>query len=195
MRRPELVAGPTVEPLSLDIVHSDLRLDPEDDGTFADDPWLTEVGIPAARRACEDFTGRALAPSTWRETLDDFPVFDEIRLSVVPLVRVLSVEVLGAAGVLQVVPPDEYHVDTAGGQAHGRIVPVRRWPTAARVPGAVRVTYEAGSAELDPIVQAAMLRVLGHLYRNREAVSDRAGHVVPLAFYDLLRPHRVEFGI
>lgn len=56
------------------------------------------------------------------------------------------------------------------------------------------------SAGDDPIVvndaiRAAVLLMAGHLYRNREAVTEGAMHEMPLGARSLLWPHRVGLGV
>lgn len=57
-----------------------------------------------------------------------------------------------------------------------------------------------GSAGCDPMVvndaiRAAILLMLGHLYRNREAVVSEATNELPLGVTQLLWPHRVGLGV
>ncbi|MBO9859390.1 head-tail connector protein [Xanthomonas sp. A1809] len=57
-----------------------------------------------------------------------------------------------------------------------------------------------GSAGFDPMVAnpaiiAAVLLITGHLYRNREAVTDETANQLPLGAHALLWPHRVGLGV
>lgn len=63
------------------------------------------------------------------------------------------------------------------------------WPNAN---GFVAVTFEAGlaSADLAPDLIAAAKLMLGHLYRNREAVQTGAINELPLGVAALIDPHR-----
>lgn len=71
------------------------------------------------------------------------------------------------------------------------------WPDAAEMAAAVL----AGTAGDDPIVagddiKAAILLILGRLYRFREDVTTLATPtVLPLGSQSLLQPHRVGLGI
>jgi len=58
----------------------------------------------------------------------------------------------------------------------------------------------AGTAGADPMVvnaaiKAAILLRAGQLYKNREAVTEKPMHELPLGFLQLLWPHRVGIGI
>lgn len=63
------------------------------------------------------------------------------------------------------------------------------WPSAY---GYAAVTFTAGLASPDdaPELIAAVKLMLGHLYANREAVSDKAMQEVPLAVDALIQTHR-----
>lgn len=57
-----------------------------------------------------------------------------------------------------------------------------------------------GSAGDDPIVvndaiRAAVLLLAGHLFRNREAVTEDAMNEMPMGARSLLWPHRVGLGV
>lgn len=45
------------------------------------------------------------------------------------------------------------------------------------------------SGDLPPAVRQAMLLLLGHMYANREAVSNAQSHEIPLAYQYLLQPY------
>ena len=46
-----------------------------------------------------------------------------------------------------------------------------------------------------PAVTAAVLLATGHMYRNRESVTDAPARNLPQGFHDLLWPHRVGLGV
>ncbi|WP_372380299.1 head-tail connector protein [Xanthomonas sp. NCPPB 1062] len=57
-----------------------------------------------------------------------------------------------------------------------------------------------GTAGDDPIVtnpsvNAAVLLIAGHLFRNREAVTSETANQLPLGAHALLWPHRVGLGV
>lgn len=56
------------------------------------------------------------------------------------------------------------------------------------------------SAGCDPmvvtlVVKAAVLLAAGHLYRNRESVTDAPARHLPQGFHELLWPYRVGLGV
>lgn len=164
------IAGPTIEPISLEEAKAHLRVDHvQEDG-------LIGSLIIAAREYVEQFTRRALIEQQWRLTLDAFPTRrGAIVLAMPPLVSVDAVKYLdleGAEGTL--VENTDYLVDDDS--QPGRILPAWEvaWPETRGVPNAVTVEFTAGygqTAEAVPQgIKQAMLLMLGHWYLNREAV-------------------------
>jgi uncharacterized phiE125 gp8 family phage protein len=192
----ELITDATVEPISLELAWSHLRLDPEGDplGT-PDDLWLTTVGIPAAREACEDFLGVALAQKVYSVTLDRFPCA-AIELAWPPLVEITTVTYVGQDGVEMTLPADSYTVDKS--LPVPWLLPViGSWPAAADVANAVRVNYLAGytPANIPAKLKVAVLLMLEHMFKNRGAVTDKSSFEMPLGIEYLLRPRRVKKGM
>ncbi len=192
----EIVQPPTVEPVSLELARHHLRIDAEGSPPESpDDFWLTHVGIPAARAAAEAFTGRAFARQRVTWLLDEFPG-GAIELGMPPLIEIVSVEYADASGAMVAIPPTGYAVDR--GLSVPWLAPAygSGWPQAAAAMNAVRITFDCGYAPeaVPPNALAAMLLMLGHLYRNREAVGD-ARHELPLGFESLLRPLQVRLGV
>jgi uncharacterized phiE125 gp8 family phage protein len=69
------------------------------------------------------------------------------------------------------------------------------WPATAPVPGAVQITYVAGYANAAAVPQAikqAMLLLIGHWYKHREAAGE-AMQEPPFAVGALLSPYVVPF--
>jgi uncharacterized phiE125 gp8 family phage protein len=174
-----LVTPPITELLGLEEVAEHLRLDLED--MDPDETALLESWIRAARSHVEQRLSIALVEQTWRRTLDGFPASGApILLPRPPLQSVTSVVYVDPDGAEQTLDAALYVVDVES--RPGRIGPVRdtTWPDAANQLASVRITYVAGLdgesdglTELVEDLRAAMLLLVGDLYRNREAqVSD-----------------------
>lgn len=130
--------------------------------------------------------GRALGEQVWEISLDAWPA--EIRLPLGPVVRVEQVGYVDPAGVLQIVPPTAYEVDTQG--VEGWIVPVegQDWPEALETINAVRVRWTCGTGCPAP-VRTAILMLVAHWYGSREAVGP-ASSELPLGVAALIAPWR-----
>lgn len=216
----KVVVSPVAEPLTLDECRAHLgvvpyEVDSDGVGTHPDDALiLAQLG--AAREHCEAFTGLSIAQKTYEIALDVFPAIwpapgwqsvrrrpglasseAAIELPHPPLVDLLSVAV-GTDSDAEL-DPDTYTVDDYAVPA--RLVPASAWPTVVAGVNLIKVRYVAGygddsdSQPLPQAVRAALLLLLGHLYRNREDSVDRALVSIPTGVEALLRPLRVRTGI
>lgn len=187
-----LVTPPAVEPLSLAEAKDHSRVD-----TTTEDA-LIDALIQAARGHAEDALGRALIEQTWDWTLD---CFDAVVLAAVPLPplrSVTSIKYLDAAGAQQTLDPALYRVSNIGADRRAGAIepaPGQSWPGLYPVSLPVTIRFSAGyggAGNMVPApIRAAMLLVLGDLYRNREA--QIIGPIVAdnRAVQALLAPYRV----
>lgn len=193
------------EPVTVDEVKPHLRVAI----SFTDDDAYIETLISSARWQTEVFTRRALLTQTWEMFLDHFPVHGMrhgiynrniedhcIRVIKPPLQSVSFVKYLDPGGVLQIMDPSTYVVDTSS--EPGRIttaigVP---WPPTGRLPNSVQVQFVAGFAAsaddalaLDPsfnVFKLAIMHLVGHWYQNREPVVANQAVVLPMHVQSLL---------
>lgn len=183
-----LITPPATEPVS----SSEAKLHCRVDGS-TEDTLITAL-ITAARQFVENDTGLALITQTWSVYLDAWP--NTLLLPHSPASAVTSITYTDEDGVTATLDAAAYTVRTG-------FTPVRVVFDADALPtvtladfGAITVTYTAGygaaSAVPQPIRQA-MLLLIGHWYRNREAVA--AGNMGPLslAVDALLAPYRVNW--
>lgn len=204
----------TVEPLTLDVVRKHLGIEPYevDSSGTGDHPHdeMIMAMLGAAREYVENFTGRSVALKTYELALDSFPA-DEIELPYPPIVSIESVTYTTTDSsddyVEETVEATDYALDQ-NQETAGWLKPAAglSWPSASAVMNAVKVRYLAGYQDPEPAssdpaadplpyaIRAALLLMVGHLYANREAVSDKAMTEVPFAVDALLRPLRVRKG-
>lgn len=153
-----------------------------------DDADITSM-IAAAEASIEGPSGIgiALLSQTWRLSLDHFPC--EIIVPLGPVTAVTSVAYRDDAGVEQSVSGPRYDLD----QQPLRIWPARdtSWPSVAREPGAVKVTFVCGHQALPQDLRWALLLLVGHFYENREAVADGGLSELPLGVASILEHYRV----
>ena len=201
---------PEVEPLTLAVVRAHLGIEPYDvdssgQGDHPHDEMIMAM-LGAAREYVEGFTGRSVALKTYELALDEFPE-DEIELPYPPAVSIALVSYVDTAGEEQTIAAENYVLDNSQFvEAWLKPASTTSWPATSSVMNAVRIRYRAGyqvpepdsSAEdaeaLPYAIRAAMLLMVGHLYANREAVSDKSMTAVPFAVSALLRPLRVLKG-
>lgn len=163
-------------------------------GDSVEDSLLTAL-ITAAREYCEGFTGRALAT----QTIEAYPEYfcGDMELPRPPLQSVTSVKYKDSESTETTLTEDtDYIVDTDS--VFGRLVlPYNKnWPTFTAYPvNPIRVRYDAGYSDTDPIPQTiklAMLLLIGHWHKNREAVGKVEGQI-EFAVKALLTLHKVRW--
>jgi uncharacterized phiE125 gp8 family phage protein len=135
---------PAGEPLHIAEAKLDRRIT-----DAVDDSRLRSL-IAAARQHAEMQTRQQLLHARWQLTLDGFPCGESFGGTIVlphsPLVKVVSIQYLDMAGVLQTMPDTDYVVNKAN--MPGLVAPPfgKIWPIALPQIGAVTVTYDAGYA-------------------------------------------------
>lgn len=187
-----IVTEPTVEPVSVEDAMAHCRAD-------SADQTYVEALIPVARQMAEKYTERALAVATYELRLDDFA--SEIPL-IAPVQSVESVKYIDSDGVEQTVDADVYTLDDNPDASFIRLAYGKSWPAPRVEANAVRVQFVSGytveSPNTHPLpkpLYQAMLMIIGHLYTNRQDVSDKQAYEVPLASSHLMTPYRLGMGL
>lgn len=206
-----LSAGPAVEPVTIEELRSHLRVtDSSEDGLLAG-------YLLAARSLAEQRTGRAFITQTWVETYDDHwpnyrhrrhrmyptrpPAFNwrdrAILLPRPPLQSVTSVTYIDTNGVQQTLDPSQYIVGKHQGVGFIEEAYGITWPCVRCQVDAIAVTYVVGygdgAGSIPETARQAILLLVGHFYRNREAVGAPVS-ALPLGVEALLAPLWVPWG-
>ena len=198
---------PVAEPVDLATAKKQLRV------TIDADDDLISAQIVAARELVEKELRRTLVARTWALSFDAFlpdprgllmgpfvqerpyfPIWGTIRVPRPPLVSVQSIAYLDLGGNPAVLDPASYTV-VAGGRAQGCVSPAYglSWPQCRPQPGSVVISYTAGYGgplDVPQAVKAAILLLVGNLYRFREPVTDVATLPIPFSVRALLSAHR-----
>lgn len=163
-------------------------------GDSVEDSLLTAL-ITAAREYCEGFTGRALAT----QTIEAYPeyFFGDMELPRPPLQSVASVKYKDSEGAETTLTEDtDYIVDTDSVFGRLALPYSKSWPTFTAYPvNPIRVRYDAGYSDADSVPQTiklAMLLLVGHWYKNREAAGKVEGQI-EFAVKALLTLHKVRW--
>jgi uncharacterized phiE125 gp8 family phage protein len=178
-----LVAGPTVEPISVEDAKAALNETGEDQDVFI------ETLIAAARQQVQRDAQRTLLTETWDLSCDRVPAGTEpLPLLMRPVQSVTSVTTYGLDDAASVMSASEYFLD---GSDEPRICLAanRTWPSALRTYRACVVRFVAGSGDQPSDAPArlvlAMHLLIGHWFRNREAVGE-VGESIALAYEALI---------
>lgn len=166
---PVLIEGPAASAVPLDDVRRHLRVDTdEDDG-------LIEIYLNAAIAYLDGaggWLGRALVAQTWR---DDFDFFSPaLRLSLAPILSVISVTYLDTAGSSQTIAPESYAIRHSSNAPELVFASGFAYPSLSDDAPAISVTYSAGYEPVPAALRAAILLMVGDMYAWREAKIEGA---------------------
>lgn len=138
-----------------------------------EDDFLIRDLILAAQCHAELFQRRLFITRAATMYLDGFPT--EIRPIFSPLVSVETIKYIDEDGVMQLLGPANYRVDTDTEPGRITIAYDCNWPETRNVTNAVVIEYTAGYGEADDVpgdIKSALLLLVGHLYENRSAVEQ-----------------------
>lgn len=174
-----LVTAPTVEPVTLQEAKDHLRIDGSDDDA------TVSMLISAARRWCEDYTGRTFVTTTWDWSFDCFdgPVLCVPRPA---LKSVTSISYVDTAGVTQVLSSAVYRVDTASEPGRIALAYGQTWPSTQSVINAVTVRFVAGYVGVPEHVRCAILMLVGEMFEQRQESVTGTLASVPFGVRELL---------
>lgn len=185
------VTAPAVAPVTLADVRLHVRADPND---TSEDGYLQ--GLIDAAVAMVDgqgSLGRAMITQTWAQYVSQAPGW--VRLTMTPFQALTAVQYYDDAGILQDAVLADFEAWLDGD--HVRVKPKedQEWPAADTRPDAIKITYTAGfgdaATDVPPDLRHALLMMVGHWYKHREAVSDVPLSAVPMAVESLIGGHRV----
>ena len=167
MLKLKLITAPTEEPVDLEEVKDQIRVDGTDQDAF-----LTSQ-ISVARLHVEGTElNRALVTQTWDYYLQDWPATNYIEIPLPPLQSITSIKYTDYLGAESTMSSSDYLVDTIAEPGRVYLKWDKSWPSASlQVVNPIVVRFVAGygaaSAVPEPIRQAILLAI-GSLYENRE---------------------------
>lgn len=179
-----VVTPPTTEPVTVAEAKAFLRLD------GGDDDGLIGGLIVAARRWCEDYTGRTFVTTVFDWSFDCFggPVLYMPR----PTVQsVASITYLDKAGVTQTLAPTVYRVDTASEIGRIALGYGQVWPPTLPEINAVTARFTAGYTAVPEHVKQAILLLTGELYEQRQQSVQGVVSSVPFGVRELLATEKI----
>jgi uncharacterized phiE125 gp8 family phage protein len=196
-----VITPPESQPVTRDEAKAHLRV-PDDDAYI--DSLI--AAVTAYHDGPDGKLGKAIMEQTLQLSLrwfaydgdyEDVPFCtvvraDGIDLPCPPIQSVESIKYTDTDGNEQTLDPTTYALDNA------RVVLAynKTWPALRDVPNAVRVEYIAGyadAADVPASIKHMILLMVGHLYQNREAVTDgrvNQPFVMPLAYESLFNQAR-----
>lgn len=163
---------PTMEDVKLH-----LRIDTADE-----DPLINSL-LASAIDHFEQSTRRVIQTRSIVETLDALPSSRVIFLSKGPVISVQSITVRTETGTSTISSSD--YITMTGQTETKPLIAFKtsaNLPTPDSYPGAVTVSYTAGTTTVPDSIGAAIKLLVGHWYENRQAVGPTGGNEVPLAY-------------
>lgn len=185
-----LVTAATFEPITTQEAKDHLRVAHDDDDI--------EIGVMVrtATTIAEALTGMRLCSQTvdiiadnW-EALADPNNREILRLSVAPVTSVSSVKYYDGDDADTTMSSTLYWTDTNSVPA--RIQVKSSWPSTNERIGNIRIRCVVGYSSknaVPPHFKSAIKLIVGHLYENREQVTDLNLRELPMGIYDLLQSH------
>ena len=178
-----VIEGPETEPVTLAQAKLHCRVEVDEDNAY--------IGalITTARKYIEARLQRQLVTATWRLVLDAFPEW-VVELPVAPVQEIESVKYYDLDGVQRTLDEDVYLL--AIGSRPARLTPVEGevWPDTQDRIEAVEVDFVAGYGAVPEDIKQAILWLVAHWYRNREAVDEAALKPVPLGVESMVLTNR-----
>lgn len=131
----------------------------------------------------------------WQDVRPSFPCATD-PLTMAPVTSIEAITYMDSAGAVQSVPGSDFYLAFSHTGGHVRLAPDASWPTdlIAR-DDAVTIEYAvgfgAGPEDVPATVRHALLLLVGHYYRHREAVIlTGAPKELPQGVAALMQPFR-----
>ncbi len=169
-------AEPAELPVSLAEARAQLREPPTSENGLISALIQTATAMLESR---DGFLGRALVTQSWTMKIHEFPgITGCIELPFPPLISVDAITYIDEAGATITVSPYDYTVDT--GTFRGRVRPgyLKTWPQARLDDYAVSIAFTCGyggAAAVPAPLKQAILLLVGHWFRHREAIGAIPG--------------------
>lgn len=180
--------APTERPVSLLEAKDHLRLIGDDEDFYVQ--RLVDAAV--AQIDGTGSLGRAMITQTWAQWHNQSPGY--VRLAMTPFQSLTAVEYYDADGILQTATLGDFETWLDGDTVRVKPRDNRAWPSADSRPDAIKITYVAGygdtSLAVPETVRHAILLLVGHMYQNREAGTEKALSEIPFGVDALLSLER-----
>lgn len=191
MLKPVRTVAPATALLTTGEAKAHLRVDHSDEDTFID--FLVEAAT-SYLDGYSGILGRALITQTWKVELEEFED-DEVCLPLGNLVSVTSVKYYDLSNTQQTLSTSVYGAYTDDSGPYIEVKAGQVWPQVYDREDAIEIIWQAGygttTASVPAAIRAGALLLIGHWYRNREAVAEGTFAELPMAAQALLAPYRL----
>lgn len=175
----KLITGPASEPVSVDDLKGQLRIDHNDEDALL-------IGyITAAREYAELVTGNLFLTQTWRIAFDEFA--DCMSLGKRPLQSVSSVTYIDTNGATQTLSSAVYTVDDYDHIPKIYLNYGQSWPAIRAQKNAVLVNAVMGHKQPSERIKQAIILICGAWYMAREDITEQNFKSIPHGAMRLLQ--------
>lgn len=160
-----------------------------------DDTLITAyIAVARAHLEGHDGTGGRLGRAITQHVLDlklpAFPAERWLDLPQPPVTAITSITYRDLDDVTQTFASSSYHLDPDDFAPRVVLAAKKVWPKTIERPDAVTVRFACGPAAVPVDILHAMKLHVGHLYLNRESISEKSMVVVPHGYEALISPHK-----
>lgn len=156
--------------------------------TGTDEAYLIGRLVAAATEAVGEMAGRVMATETWAMSVAS--ASGDLALPKSPVQAVTAISYYDSADTVQAANVADFYLFKDDDKAVLRPKPGKAWPLTSAREDAITVTFTAGYVKLPDALRYAVLLMVGHLYRNREAVGE-AMEILPLGVEAHVNIHRL----
>lgn len=193
MSRPVVTVSvaPDAAPVSLADVKKHLRVD------WTDEDEIIQSYIDAAVQLLDGPTGRlgrGIVTQTWQHVCQRPERDRRVWLTAQPN-EIVSIRLRGADEAQQSALLADFRVHSDGYQFAVEPVTGKEWPSLACRWDAIEITFTTGFAsdKVPQPIRQAILLLVGHWYKEREAVTNAPLREMPFAVEALLDPYKIGF--
>lgn len=202
----KIITQASIEPITLATARKQCKVDAELVGSppelAHEDDELISLFITTAREWVEAYLGLRVAQTGVQIALDAFD--GSISLEEGPVLYVSSITYLDPdTGSELVVDSSIYELDTNDQIAVVKLRADQEWPDAKSGTNSIKVNYVIGysaegdspqDAPLPKSIKTAILLLVAHLYKNREASTEKSLSEIPMGVTFFLSPIKLRRG-
>ena len=177
-----LTTPPVAEPVSLSEAKAHLRITHSDDDTY-----IASL-ITTARRMMESRLSLALMPQAWALFADCWPDDGIFNLPLHPVTSIESIAVFSDDDTASTIDPSHFYLDTASRPARLVLRHGRFFGPPGRKANGIRISFEAGFAEVPAELKQALLITIADWFAKR---GDDDGGTLPPAALELMQPFKL----
>tara|TARA_R110000824_G_scaffold249118_1_gene438063 strand:- start:155 stop:730 length:576 start_codon:yes stop_codon:yes gene_type:complete len=182
------VTPPATDPITLEEAKDQCEVDYPDRDDYITRLIKTAVSFVDG----EGILGRAMVSQTWAQWVGQSP--GVVRITMGPFIDLTGVSYYDTDGALQVANAADFEVRLDGDFVNVRPKNGKAWPAAQSRDDAIKIEFTAGygtAADVPDNIKHALLLMVGHWFKEREAASELSLKDIPMGVDALIGVERV----